>query len=282
VSASEHERGPITVRAHAKINLFLEVFGRRPDGYHDVATALQAISLADRLVCTYRRSPHLTLSVSPPNPDLERDDNLVLKAARALRAYTGVIAGAAVDLEKRIPTAAGMGGGSADAAAALIALNLLWHLRLRRPELLSIAASLGSDVPYFVQGHGTALCEGRGERVTALPPSMARDLVLITLPIPVTTAVIFQSLEPADIRLRRPGNALQAPAERLFPKIGEARRLLEGITQRSVSMSGSGPTLYCLGSSPGDAEAIAVLIQNAGFQAQALSTVSHPMVIEQR
>ena len=156
------------VEAHAKINLTLEILGRRSDGYHEVRTIFQSISLKD--VLYFQHAPQLQLKCSLPELDVE--DNLVLKASRSLQKATGCRKGANIRLEKAIPLAMGLGGGSSDSAATLVALDALWGLGLGLEDLRSIAADLGSDVPFFLWG-GTALGEGRGEVVTpllALPP----------------------------------------------------------------------------------------------------------------
>jgi predicted amidohydrolase len=143
-------------RVYAKINIVLEIVGKRLDGYHELATVLQAIGLADELEC--RPTADLTLD-APPLPDAA--PNLVLRAAEALQEATGCRAGAALTLRKGIPVASGLGGGSADAAAALVLLNRAWNLYLEPAELRRLAAHVGSHVPYFLFG-GAVLATGRG------------------------------------------------------------------------------------------------------------------------
>ncbi len=165
----------LTVRAPAKINLHLEVLGLRPDGYHELAMVMQTLDLEDRLLLAPRDDGRLVLQSD--NADLPCDgSNLILRAAEALRgaaARPGL--GATIQLEKRIPIGAGLAGGSSDAAAALVGLNVLWGLDLEPESLESLAAALGSDVPYCLRG-GTQLCFGRGERMEAVslpaPPSV--------------------------------------------------------------------------------------------------------------
>jgi 4-diphosphocytidyl-2-C-methyl-D-erythritol kinase len=158
--------------AHAKINLTLDVLGRRPDGYHELRSVMQTVSLADEL--TVEAAPHLSLEVdrdgsSPPGHAgvPEGRANLVWRAAEELRRRRGYQGGARLRLCKRIPAAAGLGGGSSDAAATLLSLNALWGLRCSRADLVEVAAALGSDVPFFLWG-GTALVSVRGERVQPL------------------------------------------------------------------------------------------------------------------
>ncbi len=170
----------ITAQAYAKINITFEVLGRRKDGYHDVATVLQEIDLKDTI--DFELAPSLSLECDCR--DLDSSDNLVLKAARLLQQEAAHKGGAKIILKKDIPVAAGLGGGSSDAAAALIALNKLWKLKLSIESLVELAASLGSDVPYFIHG-STALAEGRGEKVTPLPPLPRSWVVLLKPSVPV-------------------------------------------------------------------------------------------------
>ena len=135
----------ITLFAHAKINLTLEVLGRRDDGYHEVITVLQAIDLKDTL--TFERRPGIDIECD--HPDLKSARNLAVKAARLLRETTGCTKGALISIEKGIPVAAGLGGGASDAAAALRALNELWQLGLSHVQLLQLAAEIGSDVAFI-------------------------------------------------------------------------------------------------------------------------------------
>lgn len=178
--------------APAKVNLTFEALGRRADGYHEVRTVLHAVSLADEVA--FALADELRLVVEPPIAEPPGDgalssaasaptgdDNLVLRAARLLRREAGVTAGAAIRLRKRIPVAAGLGGGSSDAAATLRGLRRLWGLDLDADALRELAAQLGSDVPFFVTG-GAAFAEGRGERLTPLPPAQGSVVVMAPPP----------------------------------------------------------------------------------------------------
>ena len=155
----------MVIHCYAKINLTLEILGKRADGFHEVRTVMQTVGLADRLEV----SAAADLSFTCSDPALATPDNLVYRAARLLQAEYAVRTGAALRLEKRIPVAAGLGGGSSDAAATIVALNRLWNLQLSLTEQRRLAARLGSDVPFILTG-GTALATGRGERITPLPP----------------------------------------------------------------------------------------------------------------
>ena len=218
---------PISVAAPAKINLSLEILRRRDDGYHDVATVLQTVDLADELAFT----PASEIVVEGDTEGIPQEENLVYRAACLFQDHLGETRGARIGLHKRIPLAAGLGGGSTDAAATLVGLCRLWERDLRRGELAALAAELGSDVPFFLYG-GTALAEGRGERVTPLPPLRHADLVLVAPPIdlPAKTATLYRSLDPRRLHRRRGhagarGRSAQAPAadagralQRLHPR----------------------------------------------------------------
>jgi len=164
--------------APAKINWTLEVLGRRPDGYHEVRTILQTVDLWDEVELEPSEQVHVCMSgVGEPEKSISAESNLALRAATALREASGGKEGATVVLRKRIPVAAGLGGGSSDGAAVLRGLNRLWGLSLSAEELAEMAAGLGSDVPFFLRG-GTALAEGRGERLRPLEDARPRPFVL--------------------------------------------------------------------------------------------------------
>ncbi|MEX2431098.1 MAG: 4-(cytidine 5'-diphospho)-2-C-methyl-D-erythritol kinase, partial [Dehalococcoidia bacterium] len=193
--------------APAKINLVLEILGPRADAYHEVRTVLQAVSLCDELI--FEPAAGLSLSVEPAGAAPMRD-NLVLLAAERLRHQKDDTPGAAITLRKRIPMAAGLGGGSSDAAAALLGLSQLWDMRLSLAELAAIAADLGSDVPFFLGG-GTALGEGRGERLSPLPGPVERSAVILTPREPddgEKTKRLYGSLQPAHYSSGRLAGAL--------------------------------------------------------------------------
>lgn len=251
---------PLPVEAYGKLNLTLEVLGQRPDGYHEVASVLQTISLADRLV--FRPATQLSLECSEPS--LENEDNLVLRAARLLQEETGTTKGAAIVLEKGIPTASGLGGGSSDAAATLWALAQLWKLKLGETQLCSLATRIGSDVPFFLIG-GTALARGRGEQITPLPP-VAESWFLVIRPkldIPQKTATLYgllpkhhwtrghatQRLADAltagePLRETSLYNVFDAVSPDAFPMISQWRRRLLEVAPSRPHLAGAGPSLY--------------------------------------
>ncbi len=182
----------LTLTAACKVNLALEVLGKRPDGYHELATVMQTIDLADRLVVEDADD----LSMATTSPDVPADGgNLALRAAAALREAAKVDRGVRVRLVKRIPVAAGLGGGSSDAAAVLLALNRLWGLRWPIDRLADVAVTLGMDVPFFLRG-GVALGTGRGEKLARLEAG-ALALVLVNPGEALSTAAVYGRVTPA-------------------------------------------------------------------------------------
>ncbi len=253
---------PLTVHAHAKINLTLDVLGKRPDGYHALASVMTTISLADAI--TLHPAMDGAISLECNVPELCGDDNLVVRAARLVRRVTGCDQGVHIALRKHVPAQGGLGGGSSDAAAVLLGLNQWWDLALSQEQLIDLAAELGSDVPFFIIG-GTALIEGRGEIVTPLPPIAPLWLVIVKPPVSISTAAVFRRLAPsawtdgaatralvAAIQSHRlPAltdatllNALEPGVLRDFPAVAQMRRALLDLGAPCVRMSGSGPTLF--------------------------------------
>ena len=249
--------------AYAKINLSLEVLGRRPDGYHEVLTVMQLISLHDTLIF----APAETLSLESNHPTLSvGEDNLVWKAARLLQETTGVYKGARISLQKGIPITAGLGGGSSDAAAALRGLARLWELELSDGEMLYMASLLSSDVSFFFRGP-TALGEGRGDALTTIS-SMPAAWVVLVCPqyhMPDKTRRLYASLKvedwtdgkisrrlvtdiskgkfPSPLLLH---NAFERPALEVFGGLEEIVERITALSARPLHLSGSGPTLYTL------------------------------------
>ncbi|GIX46653.1 MAG: 4-diphosphocytidyl-2-C-methyl-D-erythritol kinase [Candidatus Tectimicrobiota bacterium] len=268
-------------RAPAKINLGLTVHGRRPDGYHDLSTVFVKISLADTLVFT-PAAPG-TLNVCCDDPAVPCDEsNLVYKAA-ALLQRQAPHCGVHIVLHKRIPVAAGLGGGSSDAATTLLALNRLWRLGLAREDLLSYAAQLGADVPFFLAPAVAAFGCGRGDELTPLPDPPPFALVLVKPHVAVSTAWVYQQLRlpltargnPTTIlrdfflsgNLAAVGawctNDLEEVVVRQFPVVAEAKRALRQPGVYGVSMSGSGPTVYALCPSVARARQVAAAVRSA-------------------
>lgn len=252
----------IIERAHAKINLYLAILARRPDDYHELLTILQSLKLHDTLKFSARADGRLLLSCSDPDLPLG-PDNLVWRAAELLRRHYKISSGAEVLLEKNIPVAAGLGGGSSDAAAALRGLSRLWQLPAENEVLYSLAASLGADVPFCLQG-GTVLGSGRGDVLAALPPCPHYYVLLVNPGFTVSTAKVYAELNLEEVR-RYPDatricraigagnreqigrllyNALETSTFRLFPEVGKIKQSLA--CSGPALMSGSGPTVFLL------------------------------------
>jgi 4-diphosphocytidyl-2-C-methyl-D-erythritol kinase len=252
----------VVVWAPAKVNLYLELLGKRPDGYHELETLMVAVSLYDTLVladdptgAVGLRCNRKELSTGP--------DNLVLRAAELLRQTTGCRRGARVRLVKRIPMAAGLAGGSTDAAATLAGLNVLWGLGLDTPRLVELSARLGSDVAFFFHTPA-AWCTGRGEVVTPVPLPRRLWLVLVCPPFGLATADVYRRVSlperpasgdamrqavavgDAEEIGRRLHNRLQPAAEALEPAVADYQRRLEGLGPAGARMSGSGSSLFAV------------------------------------
>jgi len=276
-------------KAYAKINLTLEALAKRPDGYHEIASALQTINLSDTL--TFEPGKRLEFSCDVRN--LQSPENLVLKAARLLRETTGCDRGASIHLEKKIPIAAGLGSGSTDAAATLVGLNQLWELNLSFDRLSGLAAKLGSDVPFFLYG-GTALARGRGEIVTPLPPSPESWLVLLKPHIkstPGKTAQLYSQLKPSYFtsgqhaeklvaHLKHGGiiessflfNVFEQVAFDFFAGLSHLRSRMIAASAREVHLAGSGPTLFALANDKASGETVLERLKEEKLEAYLVHT----------
>src|SRR5579872_3284721 len=248
------------VSAHAKINLTLDVLGKRDDGYHALASVMQTLALHDTLRISANMGGALALFCD--DPALRGEENLALRAAYLLKAEMGdERLGAAIELRKGVPVQAGLGGGSSDAAAVLNALNAQWSTGYNVDRLEELGARLGSDVPFFIRS-GTALIEGRGEEVTPLPDAEPLWIVLAKPRTGLSTATVFRQLTPGDysdgsatrqlvqsLRASQPTalehlfNALEPSVLRAFPEVGAVRDALLGAGAPVARMSGSGPTI---------------------------------------
>jgi 4-diphosphocytidyl-2-C-methyl-D-erythritol kinase len=247
----------------AKVNLGLRVVGRRPDGYHDIVTVFQAIDLCDELEGELSES--LTLVVSQPSIPSD-ETNLVVKAARLLQARVAEACGrgARLRLDKAIPVGAGLGGGSSNAAGALLLLNELWGLDLDASTLSTLASELGSDVPFFLAG-GTALGTGRGTTIEPLPPIAERMVLLGSPPFGLSTPDVYRALEAsltvetANVTVPRlflkfvkgndfalATNDLEAGAFRLRGELATFRDAVSRSGAEVALVSGSGSTVFGL------------------------------------
>ena len=277
--------------APAKINWTLEVLGRRPDGFHEVKTILQTIDLADSL--ELETAADLTLEATGEGLPLPQE-NLTMRAARLLRERAGYSGGARMRLTKIIPIAAGLGGGSSDAAAALRGLDRLWGLALPHEQLVELAAEVGSDVPFFLQG-GTALAERRGERITPLPDA-GRTAILVVVPplsIPEKTRRMYSLLSLKDysggaasdrladaLRQGRPlresdlYDVFGSLAFQAFPELQTCRQALIQAGAGAVHLAGSGPALFVLPRDEEQRERLAQAAASAGAKAFAATTLA--------
>jgi 4-diphosphocytidyl-2-C-methyl-D-erythritol kinase len=284
----------VVLRTSAKVNLALEVLGKRGDGYHEIATVLQAVDLFDRL----KLEAADTLSLHTDDPDLPTDDgNLVIRAARLLQKAAGVEAGARIRLIKRIPVAAGLGGGSSDAAATLWGLHRLWRLRWPKARLQELAVELGMDVPFFL-GSGRAVARGRGERLTVLPGGGGYALVLVNPRVPLSTREVYGRVpegwraEPTGtervieaLRTRNVTkiaaaltNNLESVVEPVLPVIGRMKAALLAAGALGAIMSGSGPTVFGMARSLDHARQIRTRVSRAGWACWAVRTNSGPAI----
>ena len=252
----------IVAWAPAKVNLFLAVLGKRPDGYHELATLMVAVRLFDTLIFRAEQAPRLNLVCSDKKL-AAGPDNLVLKAAQLLRERTGCKRGASIRLIKRIPMAAGLAGGSTDAAATLAALNRLWQLGLSAQELAKLGAEIGSDIPFFFRTPA-AWCTGRGEIVAPVNLPRPLDFVLLCPSFGLGTAAVYKNVvvpeAPVSADKIRAAlgkgdvdsigdfmhNRLQLAAEKLEPRIADYARMLAATNPAGCLMSGSGSTLFAL------------------------------------
>jgi 4-diphosphocytidyl-2-C-methyl-D-erythritol kinase len=216
------------VHAPAKLNLFLEVFDQRDDGFHDLSTLMVPIRLFDSLSFEEtkpkdegRPAIDFSLLARDSAQDVPGDhNNLVVKALELLRQRSGCEAGAKVELVKRIPSAAGLGGGSSDAAAALNIANRAWRIHWEADRLAALAAELGSDVPFFLEP-GAAICRGRGERVERLPAFFPLNIVVLKPPTALATADVYRTFD----ELSADGSQPASPAEHRLAALAAAWRL---------------------------------------------------------
>ena len=280
----------LTCVAPAKINLVLEVLGKRADGYHEIRSLVQTINLCD--VLSFELAGKTSFECTEPS--LQTSDNLVVQAAELLRKIGGYEKGAKIKLKKRIPWGAGLGGGSSDAAMTLSALNRLWKLKLKTSDLIELAARLGSDVPFFVHG-GTALIEGRGERVTPLAASMPSWFVLLLPPLPRIPHKTKQLYSHLDNRHFTEGefidkamrtwsqdrrivpsllfNVFDKVAFDAFPGLEGYWRRFEEAAGKDIHLVGSGPALFAPVYGEAQAEKMCSLLTRQGLEAYSVSTV---------
>ena len=271
--------------SHAKVNLLLNILGQRPDGFHELETVMHPVNLCDRLDLESTRAPGIALTCS--NPSLACDaSNLVYRAAACFFQETRIMDGVRIHLEKRIPLAAGLGGGSGNAANTLLGLNELFDRPLGPDRLTAIAAALGSDVPFFLQSN-PALATGRGERIVPLPffPALRDHFVVLIHPgFGVPTAWAYQNLARFPAALKgEPGrahrlipllqsgdaasagralyNSLEAPVLQKYPLLQMFQEFLREQGALAALMSGSGSTTFALAATEAAANVLAERFQ---------------------
>ncbi|MEW6447795.1 MAG: 4-(cytidine 5'-diphospho)-2-C-methyl-D-erythritol kinase [Bacillota bacterium] len=284
------------VFARAKVNLSLDVFETRPDGYHEIASVLQSVAYSDLL--TIEALPagiHLRVTGEPVESG---GNNLVARAAERLLEATGCKRGAAIRLQKNIPVSAGLGGGSADAAATLLGLNRLWGLGCSLQFLKELGASLGSDIPFCLTG-GTALATGRGETTASLPPLPECGVLLLKPPYGISSAGVYRAWdalrpqwraaarEMAEVlakgrwqeALRLCGNALEEAVLQEHSELGVLKRELVEQGALCALVSGSGPTVYGIFPTLEEAARAGELFLSRGFRVIITTTATEGVLI---
>ena len=270
-------------KAYGKINLGLDVLRRRPDGYHDVKMIMQMVDIYDTLTFEKRQDDRIVLSANKEEIPCD-DSNLIYKAAKLLFDYKGVSYGVNIHLEKRIPVAAGMAGGSTDAAAAFTGLNELFELGVSQKELLELGVKVGADVPYCILG-GCALSEGIGEVLTPLPNPPYCELVITKPDINVSTKYVYENLNLPELK-RHPDidgmrtaieagdlkgitdrleNVLESVTVKKYGIIQEIKDEMISLGATNAIMSGSGPTVFGFFESKEQAENAKKIILNKNF-----------------
>lgn len=273
----------LTIRAMGKINLGLDVIRRMENGYHQVKMVMQTVKVYDELTFERREKPGIVLTADVPGLPVD-ESNLIHRAARRLEEARSFPCGAAIHLQKRIPMAAGMAGGSADAAAAFVGLNRLLDLGFSRKELQEMAVKVGADVPYCIEG-GTRLSEGIGEVLTPLPAPPACSVLIAKPDIDVSTRYVYENLHVDTIShhpdvdgvlealrvgsLARLCGSMENILERVtgkeYPVIGELEARMKEAGALASLMSGSGPTVFGLFAERAQAETAAGELEKKGL-----------------
>lgn len=263
-------------KAPAKINLSLDVLHKRDDGFHEVEMIMTMVDLADRVTLTLLEDDRILISSQVGSIPLD-EKNIAFQAAKRLKQTYGVKAGVHVHIEKHIPVAAGLAGGSSDCAATLRGLNRLWNLNLSTEQLLEHGAALGSDVPFCITG-GTALATGRGEKLTPISAPPACWVVIAKPPIHVSTQDVYRRLRADEIEhhpsiptmieaieaqnyegvCAAMGNVLELVTLPMVPDVSHIKEVMLSLGADAAMMSGSGPTVFALA----DKEAKAQRISN--------------------
>lgn len=266
-------------KARAKINLALDVCRRLQNGYHEVKMVMQTVDLYDELEFNKRPDTEIRLSVSSRDYLGDLQDNLIYRAANLMRQQYGIQQGVSIKLKKNIPVAAGMAGGSTDAAVTMIAMNELYNLGLSKEELMQQSLQLGADIPFCIMG-GTALAEGIGEKLTPLPAPPTAVLLIVKPPIMISTKWVYENLQMNELKqhpdidgmveaLRqgdlksitdRMENVMEMVTEREHPVITQIKNMMRGSGAMNAVMSGSGPSIFGVFLKKETAQAAAVYI----------------------
>lgn len=292
-------------QSHAKVNLYLDVLDKRDDGFNNIETIFQTVDLTDTMTFTLTDGD---VSMTCSDPSLETDDgNLMMRAAKLLRDATGCPHGATMHLEKRIPIAGGMAGGSGNGAAALVALNDLWETNCTREQIAALALELGSDVPYCITG-GTALATGRGEQIAQLDLLPETWLVLVHPPMPISAGFVYnhpllarsaeQPSEPCQglhvtpalsTRLQHLSqgavrdvifNRMEVPVFEAHPVLAAVKEKLLEAGCTAAALSGSGATMFGLCIDQTAAEKVAATITD--FPTTVTHTINHGVCLSTR
>ena len=278
------------VKAYAKVNLGLDVVRRREDGYHEVKMIMQAVNLYD--VITFTEKEESGIIVRTNKEDLPTDENnLIYKAAKLLIDEFNIEKGIDIFLEKNIPVAAGMAGGSTDAAAVFTALNQIFDLNLSEDELMKRAVKIGADVPYCIMG-GTALSEGIGEKLTKLKDAPDCKILIIKPPIDVSTKYVYENLHANELKYHpdidgmitainegsllgvceKMENVLETVTVKEYPIIDELKTIMKDNGALNAIMSGSGPTVFGLFDNENNAKKAYEVLKRTGISQQVYLT----------
>lgn len=250
-------------KARAKVNLGLDVCGRLENGYHEVRMVMQTVDIYDELVFKKRQDPDIILAVDSQDALGDISKNLIFRAAKLMKEYYSIKEGIEIYLKKNIPVAAGMAGGSTDAAATMLAMNELFALGRTKEELMELAVRLGADIPFCIMG-GTALAEGIGEKLTVLPAPQDAVILIAKPDIMVSTKDVYENLHLEKIEKHpdidgmiqaletkslkgvtdRMENVLETVTTELYPIIEEIKDFMEAHGAVKALMSGSGPTVF--------------------------------------
>ena len=253
----------LNYKARAKINLGLDVCRRLENGYHEVKMVMQTVDIYDELEFKKRNDPDIILSVNSRDYLGDLENNLIFKAAKLMKEWYNISQGIEIKLKKNIPVAAGMAGGSTDAAATMLAINEMFELGLSKEELMERAVSLGADIPFCILG-GTALAQGIGEKLISLPAPPKASLLVVKPPIMVPTKWVYENLHLDELEkhpdidgmidalkegnlrgiTERMENVMESVTEQAYPIITDIKKMMLGNGALNAVMSGSGPSIF--------------------------------------